>query len=240
MNHDLTRLSLGIKKLGMDVTQEQLSKFNCLLSLLLEWNKRMNLTAIVEPDKIIVEHFLNSLALFMVKDLKPCQSLIDIGTGAGFPGIPIKIMRPKVQLVLLDSLKKRTEYLRLVSHELGFTDLEIIHGRAEDIGKKEGYRENFDFVVSRAVAPLKILTEYCLPFTKIGGFFLAYKGPAAEDELIGSKNAIKILGGDPETQIKNVSIPFSQKTNNLIIIQKYTTTPKKYPRSPGKIKKSPL
>ncbi|MFY9278475.1 MAG: 16S rRNA (guanine(527)-N(7))-methyltransferase RsmG, partial [Caldicoprobacterales bacterium] len=163
MEHDLTKLKEGIQALKMDVTGEQLKKFDKYISLLVEWNKKMNLTAIVESDEIIVEHFLDSISILEEMTIENYHTIIDIGTGAGFPGVPIKILRPNARMVLLDSLKKRTEFLKEVSKELDLLDIEIIHSRAEDLARDEAYREKFDFVVSRAVASLNVLAEYSLP-----------------------------------------------------------------------------
>lgn len=240
MEHDLTKLKGGIQALKMDVTGEQLKKFDKYISLLVEWNKKMNLTAIVESDEIIVEHFLDSISILEEMTIENYHTIIDIGTGAGFPGVPIKILRPNARMVLLDSLKKRTEFLKEVSKELDLLDIEIIHSRAEDLARDEAYREKFDFVVSRAVASLNVLAEYSLPFAKVGGYFVSYKGPAADDELTEAGKAIELLSGQKHPFIKEIVVPFSHKTHKLVIIQKNTRTPKKYPRSPGKIKKSPL
>lgn len=240
MEHDLSKLKEGTQILNMDITDQQLGKFDKYISLLIQWNKKMNLTAITEPEEIIVDHFLDSISILNEINIEDRHSIIDVGTGAGFPGIPIKIMKPHVKLVLLDSLKKRTEFLKVVAEELGLSNIEIIHSRAEDLAREEKYRENFDFVVSRAVASLNILAEYSIPFVKVGGYFVSYKGPAADKELQEASRAIEMLSGQKEPQIRTASVPFSQKTHKLIIIQKNTKTPKKYPRSPGKIKKSPL
>lgn len=240
MDHNLRKLELGMEKLGIAVTGDQIEKFDRYISLLIEWNKKMNLTAITDPNKIIIDHFLDSLALLKDICLKEHNRIIDVGTGAGFPGVPIKIMKPKIELVLLDSLRKRTEFLSALRDELKLSGIEIIHSRAEDLARKTEYREQFEIVLSRAVAPLNILTEYCMPFVKPGGFFVSYKGPAAQDELIMAQDAIKVLGGNNSCGIKDAYVPFSDKSRNLIIIEKVALTPKKFPRSPGKIKKSPL
>ncbi len=240
MEHDLTKLKQGVKALNIDITDEQLKKFDKYISLLIQWNKKMNLTAIVEPEAIIVDHFLDSISILGEMNVEDHHSIIDVGTGAGFPGIPIKIMKPHVKLVLLDSLKKRIEFLKAVAEELELYHIEIIHSRAEILAREENYREIFDFVVSRAVAPLNILAEYCIPFAKVGGYFVSYKGPAANKELLEAGKAINILSGQKNPLIRKVPVPYSQKTHKLVIIQKDTKTPKKYPRSPGKIKKSPL
>ena len=241
MKYDLAKLVQGIRDLDMDVSEDQLLQFDRYISLLLEWNNKMNLTAIVEPREIIVEHFLDSVSLLKAMNRgEDHYSLIDVGTGAGFPGIPIKIMEPSIDLLLLDSLKKRVEYLKIVKDELNLKNTKVIHSRAEDLAGEANYREKFDIAVSRAVAPLNVLSEYCMPFVKIGGFFISYKGPAAEAELLSAQKAIQVLGGEGTPKVKNALVPFSPKTHNLIFIQKQTPTPKKYPRSPGKIKKSPL
>lgn len=240
MYYDLAKLEQGVKSFGMDISKDQLLKFDKYISLLLEWNARINLTSIVEPEEIMVEHFLDSISILKEMNIKKdSYSLIDVGSGAGFPGIPLKIMEPNIDLVLLDSLRKRTEYLKILKEELNLKNVSIIHARAEDLAYESEYRENFDIVVSRAVAPLNILSEYCIPFTRRGGIFVSYKGPAAQEELFNAKNAIQVLGGGAP-RINNVRVPFSPRIHNLIFIQKETPTAKKYPRSPAKIKKSPL
>lgn len=238
-DHELGKLKEGLEKLGTGISTGQLKQFDRYISLLIEWNQKMNLTAIIKPEEIIVEHFLDSLSLINIGDMKDVSTLIDVGTGAGFPGVPLKIMMPHIRVVLLDSLRKRTEYLRNLKVELGLDNMEIYHSRAEDSGAKSDMRGQFDIAVSRAVAPLNVLSELCLPFVKDGGVFVAYKGPAAQDELSAARDAIKILGGGI-AKINRVDVPYSPKEHNLIIIQKLTQTIKKYPRSPGKIKKSPL
>lgn len=240
MMHDLTKLISGCEDFDIDISKEQLFKFDRYISLLIEWNKKINLTAIVEPEAIIIEHFLDSLSIFRDDRIKQSKSIIDVGTGAGFPGIPIKIILPNIRLVLLDSLRKRTEYLKLVKNEISFDNVEIIHSRAEDLGVNSDYREKFDLVVSRAVAPLRILCEYCLPFVRVGGFFVSYKGPAAQDELEEARTCIQKVGGSGSANIKEITVPFSHKTHQLVYIQKETKTPKRYPRSSGTAKKSPL
>lgn len=196
MKHDLTKLSLGFKELEIHATEDQLLQFDMYISLLIEWNKKMNLTAIVQPERIIIEHFLDSLSILKESKIEDYGSIIDVGTGAGFPGIPIKIMKPNINLVLLDSLKKRTEYLKAVRKELGLGDVKIIHTRAEDLGVNPEYREKFDIVVSRAVAPLRVLCEYCMPFAKVGGLFISYKGPGAQEELELARPCIGQMGGE--------------------------------------------
>lgn len=240
MEHDLSKLEMGIEELGIEITREQLQKFDRYISLLIQWNKVMNLTAIVEADEIMVDHFLDSLSIFKEVKFEGPVSVIDVGTGAGFPGVPIKIMRPEIQLVLLDSLRKRTEFLSALRDELHLEDVEIIHSRAEDLAKKDDYREQFDFALSRAVASLNVLAEYCVPFIKKGGLFISYKGPAANDELLKARNAINTLGCKDAYSLRDAHVPYSDKTRKLVIIKKIALTPKKYPRSPGKIKKSPL
>lgn len=240
MEHDLSKLEMGIEELGIEITREQLQKFDRYIALLIQWNKVMNLTAIVEPEEIIVDHFLDSLSILKEVKFEGTISIIDVGTGAGFPGVPIKIMKPDIQIVLLDSLRKRTEFLSALRDELQLEDIEIIHSRAEDLARKEEYREHFDFALSRAVAPLNILAEYCMPFIKKGGLFISYKGPAAQDEMEKARKAMDILGGKDACNIKDAYVPYSDKTRKLILVKKITLSPKKYPRSPGKIKKSPL
>lgn len=239
MSPEIDKLRSALKEWNIDIDDIKLEKFDRYMQLLLEWNKKMNLTAITEPDQIVIEHFMDSISLLKLDIIEKYKNIIDVGTGAGFPGLPLKIMVPEIQIVLLDSLRKRTEFLQKVVEDLQLEGVSIIHGRAEDMGRREEYREKFDIVVSRAVAPLRILLEYCVPFVKLDGYFVSYKGPAAYSEIEEAQNALK------ELKVKNlhleqIDIPYSEKQHNLIIIQKASKTPNKYPRSPGKVKKSPL
>lgn len=224
---------------SLDFTEDKYDKFIRYKELIKEWNEKVNLTAITEDSEIIKKHFIDSIKVFKFQELKNAKKVIDIGTGGGFPGIPMKIINPSSKVVLLDSLNKRINFLNEVIKELKLNDIETIHGRAEDFAQENKYRERFDVAVSRAVANLTVLTEFCLPFVKIGGCFVAMKGPAIDEEMKEAKNAIKILGGEVE-EILKVDIEGSDLNHNLVIIRKLKETPKKYPRKAGMVTKNPL
>lgn len=206
--------------------------------MLIDKNKVMNLTAITEFEEVVIKHFIDSLAINKVVKLKD-QKIIDVGTGAGFPGIPIKIFFPETNIVLLDSLNKRLDFLNTVIRELGLGKIETVHARAEEAARKEIYREQFDIAVSRAVANLSTLTEFCLPFVKIGGQFISYKGSKAEEELGAAEKAIQILGGGKVSNTEFV-IEGSDINRSFICIEKKKSTSKTYPRAGGKPLKCPL
>lgn len=225
------------KGIGVKLTAEQAQAFQVYMELLLEWNEKVNLTAITEPEEIVVKHFIDSLTLVASCKIKPGAKVIDVGTGAGLPGIPLKIVRPDVQLTLLDGLNKRLVFLGEACQALGLESTRI-HKRAEEAGLDKKMRESFDLVVARAVAPLPVLCEYCLPLVKMKGFFVAMKGPGAREELEQSGNALQILGGD---EVKLVPVEdFGAGERNLIVVQKKSFTPKGYPRHGGTITKHPL
>ena len=217
------------------ISAEQLSQLEEYAALLKEWNEKMNLTAITDDEGIAVKHFIDSISLLKFRELN--GRVIDIGTGAGFPGIPLKIMRPEIDLTLLDSLNKRLIFLDEVCRKLGL-NAELIHGRAEEYSLKEGYREKYDFAVSRAVANLPALCEYCIPYVKKGGEFISMKGPDGKAELIASENAIRLLGGE-SGEIKEFVLP-DESSRIVIGIRKISATPSKYPRRGQKINKDPL
>lgn len=230
----------GSRELGISLETEELDKFFKYKELLKEWNKKINLTAIEDDRDIDIKHFLDSLTLLKTDYINNGSRIIDIGTGGGFPGIPLKIVKKDdVDLVLMDSLQKRIKFLDLVINELKLSNIQAVHGRAEDFGRDIEYREKFDIAVSRAVASLNILSEYCLPFVKVGGYFIAMKGPDVDIELKESENAIKLLGGKILDKIK-IKLPLSDITHTLIVIEKIKKTPTKYPRKAGKPKKKPL
>ncbi len=223
---------------GFSLSKAQLSDFSLYADLLLEWNEKMNLTAITDSFEVATKHFADSL--FGLPFLKKKATVIDVGTGAGFPGIPLKIARPDISLTLLDSLNKRLTFLDAVSEALSLTDTKTIHSRAEDGAKKGSVlREQFDICVSRAVSRLNVLAEYCLPYVKVGGMFLAYKGNALEDELKEAENAIDALGGSV-ADFYTYTIPETDITHCIIAIEKVAPTPEQYPRLQGKITKKPL
>ena len=224
----------SINKYSLNIDKNQLHQYYLYMNLLLNWNEKMNLTAITEPTEIIIKHFIDSLTVALYINEK--TKVLDIGTGAGFPGIPLKIYNPNIELTLVDSLNKRLIFLEEVIKELNLNNIYTIHARAEELGKNEKYREKYDIVVSRAVANLEILSEYMLPFVKIGGKCICMKGPNIEEELTNSKAIIKKLGGKIE-KIEEINLENNTIKRNLIIIKKINETPAMYPRRMDKIKK---
>lgn len=218
------------------VQAQQLEEY---YELLLDWNEKINLTAITEEHDVITKHFLDSLMCFKSGVIAPESSVIDVGTGAGFPSIPMKIAESGLKLTLLDSLAKRLNFLGEVTEKLSLTDITLVHARAEDGGKSPDLRESFDVAVSRAVANLATLCELCLPFVKVGGYFVSMKGPNVDEDLSGAAGAIRLLGGSAE-RIIPYEIPDTDLNHNLVVIKKIAQTPKKYPRNAPKPLKSPL
>ncbi len=225
--------------LGIQLTEKQKQQFDKFYELLVEWNKVMNLTGITEYEEVNEKHFVDSVALVKAVSLNEKQNLIDVGTGAGFPGIPLKIVFPHLKVTLLDSLNKRIKFLDTVIEELGLEHIETIHGRAEDFAKQADYREQYDICVSRAVANLATLSEYCIPYVKIGGLFIPYKSGEIEEELSHSEKAITILGGKLDQVIK-FELPGSEIGRSFVKIEKVKSTAKKYPRKAGLPSKEPL
>lgn len=220
------------------LNEKQQSQLNMYANLLVEWNEKMNLTAITEPQEVVFKHFLDCLQFFESVRVPQNAKIIDVGTGAGFPGLVLKIARPDIELTLLDSLNKRITFLNEVIEKLGLSGVTAVHLRAEEGARKNELRESFDIACARAVAPLNVLSEYCLPFVSVGGEFVAMKGPAAESEVENAKKAISLLGGGKPTKInKNVE---NVGERNIIIIKKISQTPPKYPRNSAKISKQPL
>ncbi len=219
---------------GLTLTREVYDKLDIYADFLVEYNKNVNLTAITEPSEILRKHFIDSIMLSKYVDIPENSSFIDVGTGAGFPSVPLKIFRPDIKLTLLDSLNKRIDFLKQLCEKLEI-DVEFIHGRAEDISKKAEYREIFDFSCARAVANMALLSEFCIPFVKVGGAFIAMKGPT-EDISLG-RNAIEILGGKLG-KIHDYDI-FDEK-RRIAVIEKISQTPPKYPRNSSQIKKKTL
>lgn len=226
----------GIAELGIDLDENKITKFEKFSSLLVEWNEKMNLTAVSDPEGISVKHFLDSVAPIEAVDFFEGAKVIDVGTGAGFPGIPIKIVREDLSFTFLDSLNKRINFLNEVARELSFKNAEFVHGRAEDTGKDKAFREKYDYAVSRAVANMKVLCEYCLPFVKVGGVFAAFKQFEVEEEICESKAMIGNLGGVVR-DVKEVKIPQSDIVRKIIIVEKIKETPSQFPRRANKIKK---
>lgn len=225
--------------LGIVLTDVQKQQFDKFYELLVEWNRVMNLTGITEYEEVNEKHFVDSVSLVKAIDIDKVQTVIDIGTGAGFPGIPLKIAFPHLKVVLLDSLNKRINFLNVVINELGLTDIKTIHGRAEDYAKQAEYREQFDICVSRAVANLSTLSEYCIPYVKVGGMFIPYKSGEIDEEVQQAKKAIQILGGKLEEVIK-FQLPDTEINRSFVKINKTQNTAKKYPRKAGLPTKEPL
>ena len=231
------KISIKSEKIGINLDEQKSDKLYNYMKLLLKWNENINLTAITDKDEIILKHFIDSLTIN--KYIKSNDMVMDIGTGAGFPGIPLRIMNDDNKIILVDSLNKRINFLNEVCNELNLENVECIHSRAEDLACKKEYRENLDVVVSRAVARLNILLEYMLPFVKVGGKCICMKGPNISEELNEATNAIKILGGKIE-KIEKVILPESDMERNIVIISKEKTTPSKYPRKSGVPSKQPI
>ena len=231
-------LKTSAEKMGIELSQNQLEKFDLYKKLLLEWNEKMNLTAITDDEGIAIKHFADSISVLPLIENKNA-SLIDVGTGAGFPGIPLKIANVGFKVTLLDSLNKRITFLDEVKKELGITNLECIHSRAEDGGRNADLREKFDYCVSRAVARLSVLSEYCMPFVAVGGYFISLKGPDAAEELTEAQKAISVLGGKVE-KVVEITIPESDLKHCAVVIKKIKSTPKAYPRKAGTAAKKPL
>lgn len=233
------QLQKDLEEFQISLTDTQLSQFSAYYEMLVEWNEKMNLTAITERAEVEKKHFVDSLSLVKAYDLSGEHSLLDVGTGAGFPGIPLKIVFPKLQITLLDSLNKRIQFLNCVINELGLTKIETIHGRAEDFSKENLLREKFDLCVSRAVANMTTLSEYCIPYVKVGGVFISYKSERVTEELTQAERAITALGGKLKSQI-DFYLPNSDIYRNLVVIEKKKPTPKQYPRKAGLPSKEPL
>ncbi len=221
------------------LSDDQCDRFFEYYQLLVEGNKVMNLTSIVEEDEVITKHFLDSLAALNVTDLAQGSRVLDLGSGAGFPGIPLKIARPDLKMVLLDSLAKRVNFLTKTCDTIGLSGIDAVHGRAEEFGRKEEYRETFDYVVSRAVASLPVLLEYALPFVSVGGAFLAYKSLKSDEEIADSSKALSVLGSEIE-KVENVDIPGLLADRKIIVIRKRKNISLKYPRNSRKIQKEHL
>ena len=244
-NHDLNALLInGATEFGIDLDSVQVEKFFSYMEIIKSWNEKINLTSIEDDHEVIIKHFLDSLSIypFILKELMRGKdanvNIIDIGTGAGFPAIPLKIVLNETDITMLDSIDKKIKFLDQCILSLGLNKLRAFHGRAEDYAHNKEHREVYDIAVARAVANLPVLLEYCLPFVKKGGIFIAMKGRSI-DEVIGSKKAIDILGGKIE-EIKEIVLPFSDNIRNIIIIRKFRQTTTNYPRKAGKPSKMPL
>lgn len=225
------------KKNGMELSDKQIAQFNLYYELLTAKNKVMNLTAITEYNDVVKKHFIDSMMISRVLDMKKINSLCDVGTGAGFPGIPLKIVYPHLHLTLVDSVGKRVNFLSEVVEKLDLEDVEAIHSRTEDLAHNSKYREKYDLVTARAVASMNVLSEYCIPYAKIGGYFAAYKSGNIEEEIENAKNAVKTLGGKIE---KTDMFELYEMGRSIVLIKKASSTPKMYPRKAGTPSKNPL
>lgn len=242
MNQNVENIELLKNRLvdfSINVDETMLDRFEKYRQILVEYNQHMNLTGITEQREVYIKHFLDSVAIFKNGYIADDLSVIDVGTGAGFPGLPLKICNPKIKLTLLDSLNKRINFLKTVGQELGLNEIEYVHGRAEDIAQKPEHREKYDIATARAVASLPVLLELCVPYVKIGGFFICLKGPSVDIELGQAKNAMKLLGVRLVEKI-NVILPDQELKHNILVFKKEEKTPAKYPRRAGKPSKNPL
>lgn len=239
MNYNLEKFKNGLQQLHIALSEKQMEQFLQYYEMLVEKNKVMNLTAITEFDEVVEKHFLDSVSLTKQLDLHQPLKVLDLGTGAGFPGIPLKIVFPELEITLMDSLNKRVLFLKDVISSLQLENIEAVHGRAEEAARNKKYRESFDLCVSRAVANISTLSEYCLPFVKIGGSFISYKSSTIEDELEDGKKGIAILGGKVKDVYK-FTLPDSELQRSFVIIEKEKKTPKAYPRKAGTPSKEPL
>ena len=239
MGYDFSYFKKVLSQWNLELTEQKEKQFGMFYDLLIEKNKVMNLTAITEFDEVIVKHFLDSIYLCNYCDLTKDMNVIDLGTGAGFPGIPLKIMFPNLKMTLADSLNKRILFLNEVIDQLKLSEINTVHGRAEDLASDMNYRETYDLCVSRAVANLSTLSEYCLPFVKMNGTFISYKSGEVEQEVAASKNAMFLLGGKVQDVIQ-FQLADSENSRSFVMINKIKKTPKTYPRKAGTPTKNPL
>ena len=229
-------MAKAAEDVGLQLSQEQYEGFMKYMRLLQEWNEKINLTAITEDEEVVKKHFIDCIKAFKRDEFKKAETMIDVGTGAGFPGLPIAIMRPELKVTLLDSLNKRINFLNTVVNELGLKNVTTIHSRAEDGARNKELREKFDIATSRAVANMSVLSEFCLPYVKVGGNFIALKGPAVDQEIEESRNAIGTLGGKL-VDICEVNIEETELRHNLVVVEKVKACDKIYPRKAGTITK---
>lgn len=237
--YNTDKLKKGLDELGISYSDQQIEQLLTYYEMMIEKNKVMNLTSITEFDEAVEKHFLDSLSLVRVVSLHSNWKILDLGTGAGFPGIPLKIFFPELNMTLMDSLNKRVLFLREVIETLGLKNIEALHGRAEEMARKKEFREQFDFCVSRAVANIATLSEYCLPFVRLGGKFISYKSGQIGEEMLNGKKAVFLLGGKI-TEIDQFQVPCTELDRCLVVIDKIKGTPKTYPRKAGTPSKDPL
>lgn len=237
LNEFRKEMNLFVEDMGITFTERQIEQFFKYMNLLLYWNEKINLTAIVDPKEIIVKHFIDSVTLS--KYIPLGTTLVDVGTGAGFPGIPLKILRDDIDITLLDSLQKRISFLNIVIEELNFRGIRTMHSRVEEFSKSSKYREKYDIATSRAVANMSTLAEYLLPNVKVSGEVLAMKGSSVEEELSKAKNAISILGGEIQ-KVEEFKLPKTDIKRSIVVLRKIKNTPPKYPRKAGIPAKEPI
>ncbi len=238
-NYNTLQFEKDLKAMNITLSNKQIEQFLIYYEMLVEWNEVMNLTAITEYEEVMKKHFLDSITLNQAFDVTKECTVIDVGCGAGFPGLALKIAYPNLKITLLDSLNKRINFLNAVIDKLGLTDIETVHGRAEDFAKAGKLRETFDVAVSRAVANLSTLSEYCLPYVKVGGYFIPYKSEKVRSEIEAAGKALSILGGSLEKKIE-FTLPDTDYYRNLLLIKKNKPTPNKYPRKAGLPSKEPI
>ena len=232
-------LATAAGEYSLQLTEEQLNHYTTYFEMLVEWNEKINLTAITDPNEVAVKHMIDSLSCYNGDIFKKGAKIIDVGTGAGFPGLPLKIFRPDLKLTLFDSLNKRILFLKAVAQKLEINDIEFVHSRAEDGGKNKQHREQYDIAVSRSVARLNVLRELCLPFVAVGGFFIALKGSQYSQEIKEATGALRQLGGEI-AKIENVKLPGLNDVRAVVYIKKIKKTLAIYPRRPGVAEKNPL
>ncbi len=237
--YNLEKLYSGMEQMGISCSPSEIEKLLIFYEMLIEKNKVMNLTAITEFDDVLEKHFLDSLSLVRNINLRQSLKVLDLGTGAGFPGIPLKIVFPELELVLVDSLNKRIQFLKEVIEKLGLSGITAVHGRAEELAMKAEYREKFDLCVSRAVANLSSLSEYCIPFVKIGGYFISYKSGEIEEEVKAAKKAIAVLGGKG-VEVEKFTLAGTEISRSFVKIEKKKSTPNFYPRKAGTPSRDPI
>lgn len=235
----MKELQTALEQLNIPYTEETLEKYRLYMEGIIEWNEKVNLTSITEKDEFIKLHFIDSIMSVPCEEFQKAKKIIDVGTGGGFPGIPLALAAPDKEFVLMDSLNKRIKIINQLCEEIGITNVTAVHARAEELAKNKAHRQKYDLCVSRAVANLSTLSEYCLPFIKQGGWFLSYKGPDTDKELADAKKAIKILGGQIERE-ELAALESSGLEHKIIFIKKIKDTPAKYPRKAGTPSKDPL
>lgn len=234
-----SRFAQGLRVKGIDLSSRQLQQFHTYYQKLIEWNQKMNLTAITKEEEVYVKHFYDSLTPAFFYSFQDALSICDVGAGAGFPSLPLKICYPHLQVVIVDSLEKRISFLKRLIEALGLKQVSVYHLRAEEFARESSQRASFDVVTARAVAKLSVLSEYCLPLVREGGRFLAMKGSDIEEELQQARRAIKRLGGTVNT-VHSFYLPSNMDKRNIVCIEKTSKTPDRYPRKPGKPNKQPL